>query len=75
LIFNLLGANVRSSPLNITFLLALLMAFLIWLLIWRTKFGYELRTLGYSPKAARYAGISEKRITILTMLISARWPA
>ncbi|MGE0281112.1 MAG: ABC transporter permease [Rhizobiaceae bacterium] len=69
-IFNIFGANVRSSPLNITFLLALLMAFLIWLLIWRTKFGYELRTLGYSPKAARYAGISEKRIVIVTMLIS-----
>lgn len=69
-IFNAVGIQVRSSPLNITFLLALLMAFLIWLLIWRTRFGYELRTLGHSPKAAKYAGMSEKRIVIITMLIS-----
>lgn len=69
-IFNALGMQVRSSPLNITFILALVMAFLIWLLIWRTKFGYELRTLGHSPKAAKYAGMSEKRIIIITMLIS-----
>jgi ABC-type uncharacterized transport system permease subunit len=69
-VFNLFGANVRSSPLNISFILALIVAFLIWLLVWRTKFGYEMRTLGHSPKAAKYAGMSEKRIIIITMLIS-----
>ena len=40
------------------------------MLIWRTKLGYEIRTMGFSPKAARYAGISETRIIIITMLIS-----
>lgn len=69
-VLNALGAQVRSSPLNITFLLALLMAFLIWLLIWRTRLGYEIRTLGHSPKAAKYAGMSEKRIVIVAMVIS-----
>ncbi|MBX3577348.1 MAG: ABC transporter permease [Rhizobiaceae bacterium] len=64
------GLSVRSAPLNITFLLALVMAFLVWLLIWRTKLGYEIRTFGYSPKAARYAGIREARIIIVTMVIS-----
>ena len=39
-------------------------------LIWRTKLGYEIRTMGFSPKAARYAGISETRIIIITMMIS-----
>jgi simple sugar transport system permease protein len=42
----------------------------VWLLIWRTKLGYECARMGYSPKAARYAGISEKRIIIVTMMIS-----
>jgi ABC-type uncharacterized transport system permease subunit len=65
-----LGGTVRSSPFNISFLLALLMAFLVWVLIWRTKLGYEIRTQGHSPKAARYAGISEARIIIITMMIS-----
>lgn len=64
------GMKVRSAPLNISFLLALVMAFLVWVLIWRTKLGYEMRTYGFSPKAARYAGISEARIIIITMMIS-----
>jgi simple sugar transport system permease protein len=63
-------AHIRSAPFNITFLLALLMAWLVWLLIWRSKLGYEMRTYGFSPKAARYAGISETRIIIVTMMIS-----
>lgn len=66
-----LGLRVRpSAPLNVSFLLALFMAFVVWVLIWRTKLGYEIRTMGFSPKAARYAGISEVRIIIITMLIS-----
>jgi simple sugar transport system permease protein len=69
-IFELFGMRVRSAPLNIAFLLALVMAFLVWVLIWRTKLGYEMRTYGFSPKAARYAGISEPRIIIVTMMIS-----
>jgi len=64
------GLSVRSAPLNISFLLALVMAFLVWVLIWRTKLGYEIRTMGFSPKAARYAGIKEARIIIITMMIS-----
>jgi simple sugar transport system permease protein len=69
-VIELFGARVRSAPLNISFLLALLMAFLTWVLIWRTRLGYEIRTYGFSPKAARYAGISETRIIIITMMIS-----
>lgn len=69
-LLNLVGLNMRSAPLNVSFLIALLAAFLVWVLIWRTKLGYEIRTMGFSPKAARYAGISELRIIIITMMIS-----
>ena len=69
-ILEALGLSVRSAPLNVSFLLALVMAWLVWLLIWRTKLGYEIRTMGHSPKAARYAGIGETRIIIITMMIS-----
>lgn len=65
-----LGLSVRSAPLNVTFLLALVMAFLVWVLIWRTRLGYEMRTQGHSPKAARYAGIGEARIIVIAMMIS-----
>ena len=69
-VIELFGAKIRSAPLNLSFILALVAAWLVWLLIWRTKLGYEIRTLGFSPKAARYAGISQARITIITMLVS-----
>ena len=52
------GLAVRSAPLNVSFLLALAMAVLVWATIWRTKLGYEIRTMGFSAKAARYAGIN-----------------
>ncbi len=62
--------RIRSAPFNVSFILALAMAWLVWLLIWRTRLGYEMRTYGFSPKAARYAGISETRIIIVAMMIS-----
>ena len=64
------GLAVRSAPLNVSFLLALAMAVLVWATIWRTKLGYEIRTMGFSAKAARYAGINESWIIIITMMIS-----
>ncbi len=69
-LIELFGAKVRSAPFNISFLLALFMAWLVWVLIWRTRFGYEMRTYGFSPKAALYAGISETRIIVVAMMIS-----
>jgi simple sugar transport system permease protein len=39
-------------------------------LLWRTSFGYEIRAVGQSQKAARYAGISVRRTIIFTMLIA-----
>lgn len=64
------GLDNRNSPFNLSFLLALLAAFLVWMLIWRTRRGYEMRTLGFSAGATRYAGISEPRTVVTAMLIS-----
>ncbi|WP_187969175.1 ABC transporter permease [Aquibium microcysteis] len=69
-LLELFGATIRSTPLNLSFLLALVMAVVVWVLIWRTKLGYEIRTYGFSPKAAKYAGIGEARIIVVTMMIS-----
>lgn len=68
--FDFFGIDTGSSPLNITFILALFMSFLVWVLIWRTRFGYEVRTLGFSSKAADYAGISQTKIIVGTMMLS-----
>ncbi len=69
-LFATFGLNMSSAPLNISFLVALLACFLVWLLIWRTRFGYEVRTTGMNPNAAIYAGIPQARTIIATMLIS-----
>jgi general nucleoside transport system permease protein len=69
-VLDLFGIKSGSAPANLTFFLALLAAWLVWKLIWRTKFGYEIRTFGHNPTAAAYAGISAVRVTVLTMLIS-----
>jgi simple sugar transport system permease protein len=69
-LLNAIGLPVQSTPLNLSFLLALAAAAAVWVLIWRTRLGYEIRTMGHSPRAARYAGIPESRVIIATMLIS-----
>ena len=52
------------------FVLALLVAFFIWWLLNKTTLGFEIRTVGANPDAAKYAGINVKRIIIITMLLS-----
>ncbi len=49
---------------------AILACVLIWGLLWHTRLGYQIRAFGKSEKAARYAGISPVRITMIAMLIS-----
>ena len=60
----------RSTPLNVSFLVALLACIGVYFLIWRTKLGYEIRSFGKSEPGAIYAGISPIRITMTAMLIS-----
>jgi simple sugar transport system permease protein len=69
-LISMFGSTIGAAPLNVSFLIALVMCFLVWLLIWRTKLGYEMRTLGLSPTAAVYAGIPYARTVIIAMLIS-----
>ncbi len=63
-------ALFRGAPANITFFVALAACVVVWLLIWRTRLGYEIRAYGHSETGARYAGISPFRITMIAMLIS-----
>jgi len=52
------------------FVLALLAAFLVWWMLNKTTLGFEIRTVGLNPDAAKYAGINVKRTIILTMALS-----
>jgi simple sugar transport system permease protein len=64
------GVRIASSPLNFSVFLALIAAWAVWYLLWRTKLGYEIRALGANPAAAVYAGIRPDRIIIIAMTIS-----
>jgi simple sugar transport system permease protein len=65
-----LGIAVARSPLNLAFIWALICAVVIWLLLWHTTLGYQLRVLGANPSAATYAGMKPQRLIIIAMLIS-----
>ena len=65
-----LGLSFAASPLNLAFVLALLASGLVWVLVWRTRWGYALRVAGQNQAAAVYAGISPSRIIIQAMLLS-----
>ncbi len=62
--------RLPSTPLNLTVFLAIIAAFVVWYLLWRTKLGYEIRAVGANTEAAIYAGIKPQRIIIITMAIS-----
>lgn len=58
-----------GTRLHAGFLLALATVVVVWLVLYRTTLGYELRTLGGNPAAARFSGINAKRATISVALI------
>jgi len=62
--------NVPDLRIHWGVILALLVAVLIWWLLWKTTLGFEIRTVGANPDAAKYAGINVKRTIIITMALS-----
>jgi simple sugar transport system permease protein len=69
-LLGMVGLDIGDAPFNLSFLLAILAAFLVWILIWRTRLGYSMRTMGHQPHAANYAGINQGRIIVVSMLLS-----
>ncbi len=57
-------------PLNLAFVLALIACALVYVFLWKTKWGYEIRATGSNPSAAEYGGISIRKQIISAMAIS-----
>lgn len=68
--FAAIGIEWPSSPLNVSFLLALATAAAVYAYLWRTRAGYRLRTVGSSVGAAEYAGIRPAHQMMIAMAIS-----
>ncbi len=62
--------RLAPTRLHLGVLLAVVVAFLVWVLLWRTTIGYRIRTVGFSPKAARRAGIRVERYAMLALVLS-----
>jgi len=65
-----LGFDISGSPLNLSFLIALLAAVLVAVFVWRTRWGYAIRSVGRNETAAVYAGIDPKKTVFWTMALS-----
>ncbi len=62
----------RLSPtrLNAGVILAVVVAVLVWALLWRTTIGFRIRAVGMNPNASRRAGINVGRYAVLAMVLS-----
>jgi simple sugar transport system permease protein len=59
-----------DTPLNISFLLAIVALVVYGVVVWRSSWGYQLRATGLNAHAAHYAGVRISRAIIVTMLVS-----
>lgn len=59
------GEDLRSFV-----LIAAVLGVLVYVLVWRTRFGYDLRATGINPTAAQASGVDPGRMVVTTMLIS-----
>ena len=60
----------NEKSVTIAIPLAIIMAVVVWVVLNKTKFGYELKATGNNYNAAKYAGMKENRNIILTMMIA-----
>jgi simple sugar transport system permease protein len=58
------------TRLHLGALIAVILAILVYILLWRTTLGYRIRAVGQNPHASRYAGIKVQRYMVLALLLS-----
>lgn len=61
---------LNSSYMNIGIFIAIIFAVIVWVIVNKTTFGFELRACGLNRNASVYAGINAKRNIVLSMMIS-----
>jgi simple sugar transport system permease protein len=62
--------RLAPTRLHLGALIAVLLAILVYILLWRTTLGYRIRAVGQNPQASRYAGINVPRYVVLALLFS-----
>ena len=62
--------RLAPTRLHLGALIAVVLAILVYILLWRTTLGYRIRAVGQNPQASRYAGIKVQRYIVLALLLS-----
>ena len=65
-----LGTLIPGTKFHAGYLIAIAAVILLYLLVYKTKFGYEIRISGSNPQFAKYSGINTSRVIILTQVIA-----
>jgi ABC-type uncharacterized transport system permease subunit len=60
----------RGLTTHLGLVIGVVAAIVLWFVVFRSRWGYEIRLIGDNPRAARYAGISITRNTVLVMMLS-----
>ncbi len=62
--------RLAPTRLHIGFIIALVLAIIVYVLLWRTTLGYRIRAVGQNPHASRYGGIRVRRRIVTALLLS-----
>jgi simple sugar transport system permease protein len=60
----------RGLTTHLGLVFGIIAAIILWLVVYRSRWGYEIRLIGDNPRAAKYAGINITRNTVLVMMLS-----
>ena len=60
----------KTLPLNMGFVVALVACLITYLILWKTRWGYEIRAVGISNSVSKYAGINVKKNMVMAMFIA-----
>ena len=70
LFYNPLGSTKDMSTVNSGIWIAIAIAIIMYIILNKTTFGYELKACGFNPHASKFAGINDKRNIVLSMVIA-----
>ena len=68
--YNLLGSTKDMSTVNAGIWIAIAVAIIMYIILNKTTFGYELKACGFNKDASKYAGINEKRNIVMSMVFA-----
>ena len=69
-VHDLLPFVPETLPLNFGFIIAIIACIVVYLVLWKTKWGYEIRGVGISNSVSEYAGINVKKNMVMAMFIA-----